>query len=154
MKGGPQGKGLLKVQPGINKLFWRYVMMKKQSGFTLIELVLVMAILGILAAIAVPQFIDLSSEADVAAAKSTAGAAASASAINFAARMAGHAYTVLSATGSNTCDDVKGLLADGAWPSGYTASATAFTDVVGDPISCSVTSPNGDIENFTAIATP
>ena len=36
---------------------------KKQHGFTLIELVLVIVILGILAATAAPKFIDISSDA-------------------------------------------------------------------------------------------
>ena len=38
--------------------------MYKQKGFTLIELVIVIVILGILAATAAPKFIDLSDEAD------------------------------------------------------------------------------------------
>ena len=37
--------------------------MKKQSGFTLIELVIVIIILGILAATAVPKFVDLQGDA-------------------------------------------------------------------------------------------
>ncbi len=40
--------------------------MKKQAGFTLIELVVIIIILGILAVIAAPQFINLQSDARVA----------------------------------------------------------------------------------------
>jgi len=58
---------------------------RNQSGFTLIELVLVIIILGILAAVAVPRFINLSSEAQTAALQGTVGAIESASSINYAA---------------------------------------------------------------------
>ncbi len=58
---------------------------KKQSGFTLIELVVVIVILGILAATAIPRFVDLSDEAEKAAAMGLAGGISSALAINYAA---------------------------------------------------------------------
>ncbi len=61
---------------------------KKQQGFTLIELIMVIVILGILAATALPKFADLGSDARRATVNSVGGAVKSAVAITKAAWLA------------------------------------------------------------------
>lgn len=58
--------------------------MKNQHGFTLIELIMVIVILGVLAAVAVPKFVDLSGNAEASACKSNQATIESAAAIKYA----------------------------------------------------------------------
>ena len=62
--------------------------MKTQHGFTLIELVVVIVVLGILGAIALPKFVDMGGDARASVMKGVAGAMATANANIYAKAMA------------------------------------------------------------------
>ena len=70
----------------------------KKRGFTLIELVMVIVILGILAAMVLPRFIDLTTKARESAAKGALGAVRAAIAIKYASNAAYGAGTLIPTT--------------------------------------------------------
>ncbi len=61
-------------------------MLRNEKGFTLIELIMIIIILGILAAIAVPRYVDLQADARNAVLDASVGAIKSAAIIQYAAR--------------------------------------------------------------------
>lgn len=88
--------------------------MSKQSGFTIIELVMVIVILGILAAIAVPKFVDLQTSALNASKRGMSGAVKSSLAIAVAENKAFPDLTTLATyvQGENVVAAATGISVD------------------------------------------
>lgn len=80
--------------------------MKNQQGFTLIELVMVIVILGILAATALPKFASLQGDARTASINTAAGAVKSAMAIT-------HAKSIIDGTESTAAGSANKLTLEG-----------------------------------------
>ena len=120
--------------------------MRNQRGFTLIELIVVIVILGILAATALPKFVDLTSDARVSKMSGALGAIKSASALAHAAFLVagssvvsieGTSYTLVNGyPGVNDAYSLAGLGAD--YVSSVSSPTLTVTPDTGHA-SCSIT---------------
>lgn len=108
--------------------------MKRQQGFTLIELIVVIVILGILAATALPRFVNFQGEAAQAAVQGVAGAVTSASTINYSMFQVSTGASV-QLSGADACSTLvtstRTGLVGASLPAGYFISTNPTCAAVG-----------------------
>lgn len=119
-------------------------MKNRQTGFTLIELIMVIVILGVLAAVAIPKFTNLSADANAAAVQSVAGSLGAAAATNYAVRSAKPTNGVAVTSCASAVNTLQGSAlptgAGGTYVISDASSATGATAVAANATSsCTLT---------------
>jgi len=132
--------------------------MKKQKGFTLIELVVVIALLGILAAFAIPRFASLETEARSATTQGLSGSVRSAAAMAHGLFLATgtspvnmEGNPILITNGYPDADDIADTLADSTGFGIATAGGTTTFTKTGAPGTCEVVYVEAIVNNPPSI---